>query len=149
MKQLIEDSKLLFKTDKRIWAAVGFLAFVLIFWSLTNSWRPLPEVYEEKTVKIEVAPRLNAGPLLEGLHESLGSLSQNNDNLKKDIDRVSKNLGTKREEIDWNVDQLVSRLSNMSSTLDDITKKVGQREVDKMKVEQRLDNRSKRQSGRE
>ncbi len=143
MKQFIEDTKLLLKTDKRFWGAGGFIVFVLVFWSLTSSWRPLPEVFEEKVMKIEVAPKTNAGPLLEGLHESLTSLTASNDTLKKDITRVSRNLETKQEEIDWNVDQLVSRLSNMSHTLDSITKKVGSREVKKMEIEQRMANRSK------
>lgn len=144
MKQLIEDSKLIIGTDKRIWAAVGFLVVVLIFWSLTNTWRPLPEVPSEKVVKVEVSPRSNPGSLIEGLHESITSLNQTNDILKKDIDRVSKNLETKQEEIDWNVDQLVSRLSNMSSKLDNITKKVGERNVEKFKVDQRMENRGKK-----
>lgn len=143
MKQLIEDLKLICKTDKRIWGALGFIAVVLIFWSLTSSWRPVPEIPEERVSKVEIAPKSNAGALIEGLHESLGSLSKSNENLKKDIDRVSKNLESKQEEIDWNVDQLVSRLSNMSSTLDGITKKVGERDLERFKTEQRLEKRSK------
>lgn len=143
MKQLVEDLKILFKTDKRIWAAVSFIAVVLVFWSLTSSWRPPAEVIEERVSKVEIAPQTNAGSLLEGLHESLGSLNQSNESLKKDIDRVTKNIESQQEEIDWNVDQLVSRLSNMSNTLSGITKKVGEKDVERFKTEQRMEKRSK------
>ena len=146
MKQLIEDCKLLIKTDKRIGAGLGFLVVVLLMWSLTTTWRPLPDVIEEKFVEVEVAPSNNAGTLLQGLSESLGTLSQTNDNLKKDITRVSKNLETKQEEIDWNVDKLVSRLSSMSSTLDSITKKVGERDVEKFEIDRRMDRRGQKPS---
>jgi hypothetical protein len=146
LKQLIEDIKLIVGTDKRIWAFIGFIAVVLIFWSLTSSWRPLPEIEPTKHVEVEVAPNISDGPLFQGLSESLHSLSQTNELLQKDIERVSKNMGTKQEEIDWDVDKLVSRLSNMSSTLDNITKKVGERQVEKFEVGKRMERRAIKQN---
>jgi hypothetical protein len=130
MGQLLDDAKLLVKTDTRIWAAGGFIAVVLLVWALTDSWRPLPELQEERYVTLIEEPSRNVGPLLEGLSEGLGSVSEQNTLLQNDLSRVSRNIESRQEEIDWEMDALVTRLTAMTSTIDTITRKVGERALD-------------------
>lgn len=129
MGQLLEDSKLLIKTDKRIWAVCGFILVVLVVWALTDSWRPLPEVPEEKFVTIREEPTRNAGFLLQGLSEGLGEVNKQNEILQNDLNRISRNIESKQEEIHWQLDKLVNRLGSMNDTIDSITRKVGDRNV--------------------
>jgi hypothetical protein len=144
MGQLLEDAKLLVKTDTRIWAAGGFIAVVLLVWALTDSWRPLPELQEERYVTLIEEPERNVGFLLQGLNEGLGAVSKQNEVLQNDLSRVSRNIESKQEEIDWQIDRLVTRLGSMTDTIDDITRKVGEKTIEETIREKKQENRAKR-----
>lgn len=137
MGQLFQDAKLVLSTDKRIWAGAGFVCIVVVVWALTDSWRPPPEVIEERTVKITEQERKFSHASSEGMVEDLSGLSEANDKLKSDINRISEELHSKQEEISWQMDGLISRLGSINSTIDDITQKVGAKKVEDMVREQR------------
>ncbi len=145
MKTRLEDAKLLIKTDARIWAAGGFIAVVLIVWLLTDSWRPPPKLQEERFSTIVEEPRRNnVGYLIQGLNEGLGAVNKQNEILQDDLNRVSRNIESRQEEIDWQIDKLVTRLGSMTETIDSITRKVGEKTLDDTIRDKRQENRSKR-----
>jgi len=145
MGQLIQDAKLIVSTDKRIWAFAGFLLVVLVVWSLTDSWRPLPEVPEERNVKlVDQSGDDRVLPILAGLSEGLGEVSKVNNGLQNDLSRVSRNIESRQEEIDWQMDKLVTRLGSMTSTIDNITRKVGEKTVEDSLRERRQESKQKK-----
>ena len=137
MKQLLADFKLIIKTDKRIAACVGFIFVVLVTWMFTDTWREPRKRKEEKIVSIKQEETIIKESSFDGLTQSLSAVSKTNNNLKEDLTRVSRELETKQEEIDWKVDSLVTRLSNMTSTIGKITEKVGEKKVQDVAREQR------------
>lgn len=145
MGQLIQDAKLIVSTDKRIWAFAGFIVVVLVVWSLTDTWRPLPEVPEVRNVKlVDQSGDDRVLPVLAGLSEGLGEVSKVTNGLQNDLSRVSRNIESRQEEIDWQMDKLVSRLGSMTSTIDNITKKVGEKTVEDTIRERRQENKQKK-----
>ncbi|HMO18985.1 MAG TPA: hypothetical protein PKA63_13050 [Oligoflexia bacterium] len=144
MGQLLSDIKLIVSTDKRIWACGVFIGLVLVTWVLTDSWRPPPEIVEQKYVRLVSEERSDKlAPLLQGLSEGLGEVGKTNNNLKADLGRVSQNIESRQEEINWKMDTLVGRLSTMTETIDSITKKVGEKQVEDSIREKRMENRSR------
>jgi len=103
----------------------------------TDTWREPRKRKEEKIVSIKQEETIIKESSFDGLTQSLSAVSKTNNNLKEDLTRVSRELETKQEEIDWKVDSLVTRLSNMTSTIGKITEKVGEKKVQDVAREQR------------
>jgi hypothetical protein len=137
MKQLIEDAKLILGTDKRLWAGGIFILVVLIMWSLTDSWRPPIEIPPEKTIRIETNNKVKGSklPASEGMVQDLSGLSVANEKLKADINRVSEELNSKQEEISWQMEGLVSKLSTINASMEDITQKIGANKIQEVERE--------------
>ena len=59
--QSAEDVKLILSTDKRFWAAGGFIAVALFVWLATTTWRtePAPPPERYKLVKVEEQEKVN------------------------------------------------------------------------------------------
>lgn len=134
--QLVHDLKLIVSTDKRIWAAVGFIVVVLVMWALTDSWRPPIVIPEEKTVKL-IQESSKYDPASSGMVEDLSVLNKTNEKLQTDINRISEELNSKQEEITWQMDGLISRLGSIHSSIDDITHKIGENKVAEFQRERR------------
>jgi len=141
--QLVHDLKLIVSTDKRIWAAVGFIVVVLIMWALTDSWRPPIVVPEERTVKL-IQESSKYDPASTGMVEDLNGLNKTNERLQTDISRISEELNSKQEEITWQMDGLISRLGSIHSSIDDITHKIGEKKVADVMREKRQKSRKSR-----
>ncbi len=143
--QLVHDLKLIVSTDKRIWAAAGFLVVVFFMWAMTDSWRPPIVVPEEKTVKLIEEHKEARGVGSAAMVKDLSNLNQSNERLKLDINRISEELNSKQEEITWQMDGLISRLGSIHSKIDDITHKIGENKVAEVMREQR--QRAKKKKG--
>ncbi len=147
MKQALSDIQLLIKTDKRIAAACGFVLLVLIIFMFTDTWREPKKPHSERVLNLKTTEVVVPESSFTGLTESLSSVSKTNNNLKDDLTRVSRELETKQEEIDWKVDSLVTRLSNMTSTIGKITEKVGEKKVSDVAREQRQRSKVAQKNG--
>lgn len=138
--QVVSDLKMILKTDRRIWAAAAFLVCVTFIWLVTGAWRgedpPIPEEYMK--VRVE-NPKIN--DMVKEFNRTLKEGREERRYLQDYLARVSKQVEVGKDEIDWNVNILLNKLSDMTERVDGLAIKVGASSVHNAQ----LDNKLKRQ----
>ena len=138
----LKDAQLILKTDRRFWAAGGFLCIVVCIWMLTDTWRepvPEPEPYKRRARVEEEDFRL----ALTDFHAQVQKDIKNRAELSDTINRTAGDLESNKQKIDWHVNTLVDKLNSMTSKIDKIAREVGERRIERAKLNQKLANQKK------
>ena len=135
--QNFSDLKLILSTDKRFWAAGGFIAVAFFVWFTTTTWRqepaPTPDSY--KNIKV-VEEKTNV--LIKDFNQALKEGKEERGFLKDYLYRVNHDLDANKQEIDWKVNTLSEKLNDITEHVDLLTNRVGASAVNSAKTEERL-----------
>ncbi len=140
--QSLNDLQLLVKTDRRIWAAAGFLVTVTFVWFITGAWRgedpPIPEEY----IKVRVEnPKID--DMVKHFNRTLKEGREERKYLQDYLARVSKQVDVGKDEIDWHVNILVNKLNDMTERVDGLAIKVGASSVHNAQLQNKLKQQKK------
>jgi hypothetical protein len=141
--QSINDLKLILSTDKRFWAAGGFVFTAIFVWFATTTWRnhakETPDEFKYikvKEVKVDV--------LIDEFNQAMKEGKEERGLLKDYIYRVHNDLNTSKQDMDWQMSSLVQKLDHITENVDVLANKVGASSINNAKVEQRLKLTQKR-----
>ena len=142
----ISDIKTLFSNDKRVWSCLGFIFCALVIWLSTNSWRQSPPATPEQWVNVRVEEEI-LGDLAPTFNKDMQEAKEEREYLRNYLNRFNNELEVSKKEMDWQVNILVNKLDDMSDKVDGLIHKVGERSVEKAKLNKKLQYRkgSKRQ----
>ena len=141
--QNINDLKLILSTDKRFWAAGGFIATAIFVWFATTTWRQQAALTPDshKFIKVEEE---KTDLLIKDFNLALKESKEERALLKDYIYRVHNDLNNSKQDMDWNVSSLVQKLDHITENIDVLANKIGSSAVNNAKVEQRLKLTQKR-----
>lgn len=131
------DGILIVKTDRRLWAAGGFLGCVLALWLATGSWREAPPEPERHAFVPRQPEDEMAGPI-RSMASALEERKKNREELHDTINRAANDFETGKQELDWHVNNLVDRLNTMGERIDKLAKDVGDRAVEKAELDKKI-----------
>lgn len=140
--QTLSDLKIIAATDRRVWAAGAFIALVAVTWVSTGSWREEEEATLEKYVRIPNKPE-KVENMVEEFNKSMRESAEEHKFLKDYLSRLTNQFKADKEEIDWHVNLLVTKLGDMTEKVDDLTNKVGRIKIKKVLFEQKLKRQKK------
>lgn len=140
--QSFSDLKLIVQTDRRVWAAGGFLCCVVFIWVVTGAWREEDPPVPEKYIRVKVEEdKIN--DLIKEFNKDMREGEEERKFLKDYIARVSQEVNVGKEEIDWHVNVLVNKLDDMTERVDLLANKVGASSIKNAQFEERLKQQKK------
>jgi len=140
LTQTISDTKTILSTDKRVWACFAFIAVALVIWLSTTTWReekpPMPD--EWVNVKVEEE---QIRSLIKTFNQDMTEGKEEREYLKNYLSRFTNELEVNKKDMDWQVNILVNKLDDMSQKVDGLIHKVGERTIQKAKLNKKLEHR--------
>ncbi len=133
----INDGWTLLKTDRRFMSVGVFLSVVGTIYFLTETWRePAPE--KEKQVFVPTAkPEIRFDPV-RSMAAQIQERSKDRAELREVIKRTASDLQNGKQEMDWQMNELVDRLNTVGGKISKLAKDVGDREVEKAQIERKI-----------
>ena len=140
----LRDTALIVKTDKRFWAAGGFLGIVLTTWLCTSSWRGLPDdtgthVFEPKVKR----PYMHE--TLVDFQKDLVDGAKNRKDLVDMISRTDSELQASSQKTEWNTHNIINKLDTIATRVDKLVKEVGTRNVQNAEVDRSIMKHNRKQ----
>ena len=140
--QTLGDLRLIVTTDRRVWAAGGFLCIVCFVWVVTGAWRPPDEEPPEEYVRVKVEDDKIRSMVAE-FNKSLKEGVEERKFLKESITRVAQDVQVGKEEVDWNVNVLMNKLNDITEKVDGLANKVGASTIERAQFEEKLKQQKK------
>ena len=147
IKQAIFDAILIAKTDRRVWAASGFVFTVTLVWFATGAWRALEDPPPEKLYPVLVKPE-KIKDMVKGFSTQMREAKEENTFLHDAVTRMNNEISINKEEIDWNANALITRLNDVSEKVDQVANMVGQSAIQKAQLEDKIKKSKKKNRGK-
>ncbi|MBP9838123.1 MAG: hypothetical protein KBC84_05360 [Proteobacteria bacterium] len=138
-----KEAKLIFKTDRRFWAAGGFLICVILVWSMTTSWR---EVVPEKPREWVDPPKKEAIPeeLVSSLLSDLKARKIARDEMHEQVKRTASDFQRGKEEIDANLSKLNDKLNLVGEKVNKMVSEIGESRVKSVLLQENINVKKKK-----
>lgn len=134
--ETLKDLHLIVKTDRRVWAACGFVCIALMVWSLTSSWRDYTapsDVHKAKPPE-EPGPRQSMVEFQEEWAKEMDRRKVFRENLTRSINGIQND----KDEIEWHANRLVDKLNGMTIKVDQIISEIGATRLEKARVNEKI-----------
>ena len=143
LKLALEDLKLVVATDRRIWSAACFILVVVTVWFATGAWREEETAPEERFTQVLVKPE-KVEDLVKEFNLEVRQAKEENKYLHDAFQRMNNDIQVQKEEIDWHTDTLITRLTDMTGRVDKLTHIVGERSIERAKLEEKIKRHKKK-----
>lgn len=126
--QVFEDTKMIVATDRRVWAACGFLVAVVLLYFATTAWREEEPPPPEEMMRMRLEPfewKARVTKFTKALEESHDERRK----LHNLVSRASNDLRVQQQELDWQANELIEKLNSMTDKVDGLVNRFGGQSV--------------------
>ncbi len=142
--QVINDLKLVVTTDKRVWAAAGFISCAVFLFFATTAWREEEPPPPEEYIRMRLEP-FNWKSRVTKFNKAMKESNEERKALRDTVARASQDLRVQQQEIDWQANELIEKLNTMTDKVDGLINTMGGQSVRNATRDKQLDaQRSKK-----
>ena len=120
MNQKLQDLKLLFQNDKRIWAAAAFIVAALFVWVLTNDAPRRIKRPEEQASKQGMGSEEQFGDLIKAFENEIKTSKDEQAEMKAVLARTNTDLKEHKDRVTGIFENLVDRFEQLAREVDNL-----------------------------
>lgn len=134
--QILKDSLLIVRTDRRVWSAVGFVVIALSVWSATSVWRD--NIAPSQVHKSKPPEEPGRRQAIVDFQEEWELEKKNRAEFRENLTRSVNSIRVDKDEIEWHANKLVDKLNGMTIKVDQIIAGIGQTRLEKAKLNEKI-----------
>ncbi len=134
--QLLTDTLVIVRTDRRVWSAFGFVVVAIAVWSATSVWRK--NVAENEVHKGKPPEEPGRRQSVIEFQQEWVAEKKRREAFQENLHHTVNAIKNDREEIEWNANRLVDKLNGMTMKVDQIIAGIGQTRLDKARINEKI-----------
>ena len=135
--QSFGDLKLIVSTDRRVWAAAGFVVCVVFVYFATTAWREEDPPPPEEYIRMRLDP-FEWKSRITKFNKAMEESHKERKELREVVARASQTLKVQQQEIDWQANELIEKLDTMTDKVDGLINKLGGKSIQNVQRDREL-----------